>query len=109
MMNKIQHLQKFVELFAKSDLANAMRKTKEDSPWHREESVWVHTEMVCAEFDKIQARMTMTDMTYIITYLSLLFHDTGKPPCKVVKFKPERGYYNAFHGHEPYSARLFED
>lgn len=106
---KVLKLAHFVEHFKKSDLWKAMAACKEDSPWHREESVAVHTEMVCAEFDKIQARMTMTDMTYIITYLSLLFHDTGKPPCKVVKFKPERGYYNAFHGHEPYSARLFED
>ena len=106
---KVLKLAHFVEHFKKSDLWKAMAACKEDSPWHREESVAVHTEMVCAEFDKIQARMTMTDMTCIITYLSLLFHDTGKPPCKVVKFKPERGYYNAFHGHEPYSARLFED
>ena len=86
-----------------------MAKTKEDSPWHREESVAIHTEMVLAEFNKLAERMTMSDEAFVITYLSLLFHDTGKPPCKVVKFKPERGYYNAFHGHEPKSARLFED
>ena len=109
-MQKILALSTFVDHFKKtSPLWAAMAKTKEDSPWHREESVAVHTEMVCVEFDKIAERMTMSDETYTITYLSLLFHDTGKPPCKVVKFKPERGYYNAFHGHEQYSARLWED
>lgn len=108
-MTKILQLQKFASHFAKSYLADAMRKTKEDSPWHRESSVWVHTEMVLAELGKIQEQVKMDDDTFIITYLSLLFHDTGKPPCMVVKYKPERGYYNAFHGHEQKSARLFED
>jgi predicted kinase len=86
-----------------------MQNTKEDSPWHREESVAIHTEMVCYEFEEMAAKLTMSHDTFIITYLSLLFHDTGKPPCKVVKFKPERGHYNAFHGHEMQSARLWED
>ena len=109
-MQKVLALASFVEHFKKtSPLWQAMAKTKEDSPWHREESVAIHTEMVCAEFNKIAELMTMSDQTYVITYLSLLFHDTGKPPCKVVKFKPERGHYNAFHGHELYSARLWED
>ena len=108
-MQKILQLAAFYENFKKSSLWTAMAKTKEDSPWHREESVAVHTEMVLAEFNKIAERMTMTDETFVITYLSLLFHDTGKPACKVVKFKPERGHYNAFHGHEMYSARLWED
>ena len=108
-MQKVLALASFYEHFKKSDLWAAMAKTKEDSPWHREESVAIHTEMVLAEFNKIAERMTMSDDVFVITYLSLLFHDTGKPPCKVVKFKPERGYYNAFHGHEPKSARLFED
>lgn len=108
-MQKVLALATFYEHFKKSDLWLAMAKTKEDSPWHREESVAIHTEMVLAEFNKLAERMTMSDEAFVITYLSLLFHDTGKPPCKVVKFKPERGYYNAFHGHEPKSARLFED
>ena len=109
-MQKLVKLAGFVDHFKKtSPLWAHMAKTKEDSPWHREESVAVHTEMVCAEFDKIAERMTMPNQTYVITYLSLLFHDTGKPPCKVVKFKESRGHYNAFHGHEQYSARLWED
>ena len=109
-MQKVLELVSFVGHFKRtSPLWQAMVKTKEDSPWHREESVAIHTEMVCAEFNKIAECMTMSDQTYVITYLSLLFHDTGKPPCKVVKFKPERGHYNAFHGHELYSARLWED
>ena len=109
-MQKVLALASFVEHFKKtSPLWQAMAKTKEDSPWHREESVAIHTEMVCAEFNKIAQRLSCPDDTYILTYLSLLFHDTGKPPCMVVKFKPERGNYNAFHGHEQYSARLWED
>jgi len=113
-MQKILALTSFVEHFKKtSPLWAAMAKTKEDSPWHREESVAIHTEMVCYEFNKrvgeFHGQFLIDDDTYVITYLSLLFHDTGKPPCKVVKFKPERGHYDAFHGHEQYSARLWED
>ena len=110
MSSRIEELKKFVKSFKKtSPLWDAMVKTKEDSPWHREESVAIHTEMVCSEFEKIAEKENVSEETFIVTYLSLLFHDTGKPPCKVVKFKPERGNYNAFHGHELYSARLWED
>lgn len=108
-MSKYLALAKFVEHFKKSEMWATMAKTKEDSPWHREESVAIHTEMVCHEFDQIAAKFTMAEDTSVITYLSLLFHDVGKPPCKVVKFKEARGYYNAFHGHEQKSARMFED
>ena len=111
-MSRIDKLFSFVAHFKKtSPLWTAMTKCKEDSPWHREESVAIHTEMVCEEFQKRVEKdgNPLSEDAFIITYLSLLFHDTGKPPCKVVKFKPERGHYNAFHGHEPYSARLWED
>lgn len=110
MITKIESMRKFVEVFKKtSPLWAAMAKTKEDSPWHREESVAIHTDMVCSEFEKFAEGAVLSEDTFVITYLSLLFHDTGKPPCKVVKFKPERGHYNAFHGHELYSARLWEN
>ena len=116
-MSRIEQLQKFTDQFKTTDLWKAMAKTKEDSPWHREDSVAIHTEMVLASFlnDVSYSYLTenplkvIDESAFIVTYLSLLFHDTGKPPCKVVKFKEERGYYNAFHGHEIYSARLFED
>lgn len=111
-MRHIESLSRFIHHFKKtSPLWAAMSKTKEDSPWHRESSVGRHTEMVIEEFDRIACAYSsvLSDNAYVITYLSLLFHDTGKPPCKVVKFKPERGHYNAFHGHEQYSARLWED
>ena len=111
-MSRLDKLFTFVELFKRDPLWITMAKTKEDSPWHREDSVAVHTEMVCDEFVKRvsdkHGGFVIDNYTFVITYLSLLFHDTGKPPCKVVKFKPERGHYNAFHGHEIRSARIWE-
>lgn len=108
-LNKIEKLKSFKRDFENSSMWKVMEKTKEDSPWHREESVAIHTDMVLSNFENNFKTMCDTDEAYAITYLSLLFHDVGKPPCMVVKFKPERGHYNAFHGHEQISARMFED
>jgi predicted kinase len=111
-MNKLQELEKFLDYFKSTKMWAEMQKTKEDSPWHREESVAVHTEMVLDALKthvKSQYVSEFSEDAYVLTFLSLLFHDVGKPPAKMVKFKEERGYYNAFHGHEQMSARMFED
>jgi predicted kinase len=81
-----------------------MSKTTEASPYHRETSVAIHTEMVLDEFAKMDD-MPNSD----IIKLALLFHDTGKPVSKRTKFKEERGNYFSFAGHEQQSARIFEN
>ncbi len=81
----------------------AMVSTVEDSPWHRERNVGVHTDMVVSQY---LATSTPFDVRGAI---GCAFHDVGKPPALVVKFKPERGNYNAFHGHEQVSARMWEN
>jgi len=88
-----------------------MAATKEDSPWHREDSVAIHTVMVMDEYFMQLAASGETTLTRsaLLGAIACLFHDFGKPVCRVVKFKPERGHYNAFHGHEIVSARMWED
>lgn len=84
-----------------------MRETVEGSPWHREKSVATHTDMVVAEYISwVGKDWSLWDLYGAI---ACAFHDTGKPSAKVVKFKPERGQYFSFGGHEVISARLFED
>lgn len=84
-----------------------MAQVTEGSPWHREESVLVHTDMVVSEyFLRSPADWSKEDM---LGALACAFHDVGKPTAKISKYSTERGQYFAFHGHEQVSARLWED
>lgn len=93
--------------FKLDPLYATMQETVEASPWHREVNVAIHTDMVVSEY--ISWADKEWSLETLIGALACAFHDTGKPPAKVVKFKPERGNYNSFGGHEVISARLWED
>lgn len=92
----------------------AMVKTVENSPYHREENVAVHTNMVTTNYIKLTNKpkesWTNEDM---LGAVACLFHDVGKPMAEVEtkeKFlwftiKTKRSYQN----HEAYSANLFVD
>lgn len=84
----------------------AMEQCVEDSPWHRERNVAVHTDMVV---DQYLSRCNISFSTFsIIGAIACAFHDVGKPAAMTLKFREDRGYYNAFNGHEQMSARLWE-
>lgn len=93
--------------FKTDPLYRDMLDTVEASPWHREINVGIHTDMVTSEYiswaDKNWSVQTL------VGAVACAFHDTGKPRARVEKYKPERGTYNSFGGHEIISARLFED
>lgn len=93
--------------FQKDPLWEAMETCVEASPWHRENSVATHTRMVVSEY--ISWVDKDWDYETLIGAMACAFHDTGKPAARVEKFKPERGKYNSFGGHEIISARLWED
>ena len=94
-------------IFKGTDHWQKMIETVEDSPWHREANVAVHTEMVVAEYvARSPKEWTRADFAGAV---ACLFHDVGKPASMVMKFKEERGHYKAFHGHEKVSARIFMD
>lgn len=94
-----------------------MARTVEDSPWHREKNVLVHTGMVVDEYVQMtdfgphtngmeQYQWTKEDY---LGAMAAVFHDVGKPPARIEKFSEARGKYFAYHGHELLSARAFED
>ena len=93
--------------FKTTQLYKDMENTVEGSPWHRERSVAIHTDMVVSQY--ISWAHRKWDINVLIGAVACAFHDTGKPSARVVKFKPERGEYNSFGGHEIISARLWED
>ena len=94
--------------FKQTDLWRAMVNTRENSPWHREANVSVHTQMLLDWYrENLFANRSETQR--MLTMVGCLFHDTGKPMAQVVKHSPERGEYRAYHGHEQFSARLWVD
>lgn len=110
----------FFQLFdalKKHPLFVAMEQTVEDSPWHREANVLVHTEMVVNEYvvradlyhsDECRADPEWTRATYLGA-VACAFHDVGKPGARTEKFSEARGKYYSYPGHELLSARLFDN
>jgi predicted ABC-type ATPase len=85
------------------DLFKAMNETVEDSPWHREENVWVHTMMVLNEYYKSTSNIwTKQDL---IGALACAFHDVGKPEAEEEVYSEARGNYRRYGGHELISSR----
>lgn len=93
--------------FEQSSLYLDMMTTIEDSPWHREDNVAVHTRMVVDEYLKFFNRSS--DDNFWLGALACLFHDVGKPIVEQVKENNEIGVYRSYAGHELTSARRFED
>ncbi len=84
-----------------------MNNLAEESPWHRENSIGIHTDMVVAEYlTRCPADWTIVDM---VGAMACAFHDFGKPSAMEIVYREDRGNYKRFGGHEKVSARIFED
>ncbi len=94
--------------FKKTPEWAAMVATREDSPWHREDNVGVHTQMLIRWY-KENLGANRSETQRLMTLTACLFHDIGKPPSEIQKFSEERGNYRAYHGHEQTSARMWVD
>lgn len=92
--------------FHSDELFRDMLNTTEDSPYHREVSVGVHTDMVVTQY---LSRWNHLSQNKILGALACAFHDVGKPDARTRKYSSKRGHYNSFAGHEKLSARLWED
>ena len=95
----------------------AMSNTCEDSSWHREENVFVHTRMVVERFKKGIEYKTYSNHSEftedICMFFACAFHDVGKPVAREIpenkKFRDDGSVYYRFTGHEKISARMWED
>lgn len=101
-----KHIQDFFTFYDKvrqTETWKVMASTVEASPWHREANVAVHTQMcVDSYLDCIQGQRT--PMQDLITLVSLVFHDFGKPEAEET-IEREDGYtYRRYAGHERISA-----
>lgn len=102
------------DIFKKTALYLDMQDCVEDSPYHREKNVAIHTDMVFEQYCLMMPEITTDYSTWpvsvdILAGIACIFHDCGKPSSKTEKFKPERGTYYSFNGHESKSARMFEN
>lgn len=94
-------------------LFERMQQTVEDSPWHREANVLLHTDMVVNQYVHatdvaVEYEERKWNRTDYLGGIACVFHDVGKPDAEIKKFSEQRGTYRAYHGHELLSARLFE-
>lgn len=98
----------YYSVFVPSALFRRMDSMGENSPWHREQTIGIHTNMVVAQYmSSIDGDDEWTGME-LAGALASAFHDVGKPFAAREKFKPERGNYLSFGGHEIISARMWE-
>lgn len=116
-LNKMNDLRtKFIRWYFNSfhldELYTTMETVTEDSPHHREVNVGIHTDMVVAEylgqaFDEPSVNEWAEEDLY--GAFAAAFHDVGKPAARTEAYKPERGTYYRYGGHELISTRLWED
>lgn len=104
----MENWNKFWHFLSTNQLIIDMSNTHEDSPWHREESVLVHTEMALAWYTQNLAPFR-SERQQLYTLIAIGFHDVGKPPAEIEKYSEARGNYRAYHGHEALSARMWVD
>jgi len=109
-MYSIKEFDAFFEKFKTTQHWQQMLNTVEDSPWHREANVAVHTEMVMQQF-RDRFMHLHTEVEAVIGLTALLFHDTGKPSAEEVLEKKDGSgeTYRRYAGHEQDSAVTFQE
>lgn len=97
----------FLVNFKQSAMWKQMQQTVENSPWHREANVSVHTEMVIEQY-RTRFAPFRSDLQNTIALTALLFHDVGKPEAEEeVQKKDGSGVYRRYAGHEQGSSVAF--
>jgi predicted kinase len=104
---KTEFITWFHNEFSTTQIWADMDNVCEDSPWHRESTVAVHTRMVTSHYLTLVEHDTWTHVDLCGAF-ACAFHDVGKPEARAEAYKPERGVYYRYGGHELISARMWE-
>lgn len=83
-----------------------MWNTVEDSPYHREQNVLVHTQMVISWYTENVS--PKEDWGYLGLFACLM-HDIAKPCCRTRKENKERGVYYGYDKHDIVGAKMAEE
>jgi len=97
----------FENVFSGEMVRDDMVDTVEDSPWHREDNVWVHTEMVVNHY--VNMSPNTWDKLDLIGALMCAFHDTGKPMAEEVVTRSDGTEYRRYGNHDTMSGNIFID
>lgn len=108
MKQAVAAFETFFANFRKTEIWENMVNTQENSPWHREPNVSVHTQMLISYYMRNFSK-NRSENQNILSLVACLMHDIGKPPAEVVKYSEERGTYRQYAGHEQLSARMWVD
>jgi hypothetical protein len=100
-MTTIQCFNAILSEVKKTEYWKAMERTVENTMWHREASVAVHTEMTIDHYVKTFYPMR-TPRQRMLSMMALMAHDFGKP---ATERKNAEGR-NQYLGHEPVSGDL---
>lgn len=86
----------------------AMEETTEDSPYHREDNVRTHTNMVVMEYvAQVGEAWTKNDL---LGAIAAAFHDVGKPHTEREEYSKKYGkVIRRYNNHEEYSAAMWID
>lgn len=120
MTTKFEYLEAMLShmLESRSPYVVEMNATVEDSPWHREANVLVHTQMVVVRFldlwslaaiEQAEECVLEEDRNIYCAGIAALFHDFGKPDAEEEHTTPERGTYRRYKGHEAVSGAVFRE
>jgi len=97
----------FENVFSGEAFRDDMVDTVEDSPYHREDNVWVHTEMVVDAYIRLSpATWSKKDL---MGALMCAFHDVGKPASEEVKQRDNGTEYRRYNNHDTVSGNMFID
>lgn len=91
--------------FKSHDLFKSMTNTVEDSHYHREKNVGVHTNMVVNEY--ISRSPSQWSKADFIGAIQCAIHDIGKPASEEVVTRSDGTTYRRYKGHELLSQRMF--
>jgi len=107
-MEAVAFFNAFWERVKQTSNWRTMENTVENSPWHREANVAVHTTMTIEKYMNMFF-VRRTERQRVLTLMALLFHDFGKPEAEeTLEKKDEPGvFYRRYAGHEPISANEF--
>jgi len=97
--------EEFYTNFQQMYLFQRMVNTTENTHWHREDNVGVHTNMVVQEY--IQRSPKRWSRADYLGAIACAFHDVGKPNAEQY-IQDSSGGHNTYKGHEQISARKFE-
>lgn len=104
----------FIEWYSRNFISSdheyvtAMKQTVENSPYHREKNVAVHTDMVVNEYIK-QTPETWSRED-LLGAIVATFHDVGKPKTQKREYSSKyKKVVNRYNNHEEYSANMWID